>query len=277
MVLSMRKALALLAAVSALIAGAANGQTVDLLGTTVKVFTYRPAGCAPRLVIASFHGLTRNGAGNLEATRPLADRLCAFVVSPELDDTQFPTWKYQRGGMILRGALMPPGARTVDLVAPLIAWARASIGQPSLPYALIGHSAGGQFLGRVAAYTASDAAHILIANPSTWVLPSLTDAVPYGFRNLPDAERALRAYLARPVTVLLGDHDTGSHDLSMEPEAIAQGSNRLDRGRRTFAMAQSVARAHGWPFGWRKAEVPAVGHSAPKMFGSSQARDALRP
>jgi len=285
MVLTMTRSLAMLVAAGALIAGAASGQTlaagngereVPLLGTTVKVFTYRPASCMPRLMLASFHGLGRDGGANRDATRPLADRFCAIVVSPEFDDVRFPSHRYQRGGVVLRGTLVPPGSRTVDMVAPLIAWARQSSGQPSLSYSMIGHSAGGQFLGRVAAYTAPDAVHIIIANPSTWVLPSVTDAAPYGFGKLPDPEHALRAYLALPITVLLGASDTGSENLSSEPEALAQGANRLVRGRNTFALAERVARERGWVFGWRKAEVPNVGHSTTHMFGSNQAADALR-
>jgi hypothetical protein len=85
----------------------------------------------------------------------------------------------------------------------------------------------------------------------------------------------LRAYLALPITVLLGADDTGSRDLSMEPEALAQGANRLMRGRNTFAMAESVAREHGWTFGGHKAEVPGVGHSSTRMFKSSQAFEAF--
>jgi len=177
--------LGILVGAMALIAGAASGQTIGpgndessatLLGMTMKVATYRPTSCPPRLVLASFHGLTRNGDINRDATRPLAGKLCALVVSPEFDDVRFPTHKYQRGGVVLRGVFIPPGSRTVDIVAPLIAWARVSIGQSDLPYALIGHSAGGQFLARVAAYTAPDAVHIVIANPSTRVLPSTKEA-----------------------------------------------------------------------------------------------------
>ncbi len=51
--------------------------------------------------------------------------------------------------------------------------------------------------------------HIVIANPSTWVLPSMTDAAPYGFGKLPDPSRGCGAYLALPITVLLGAADTG--------------------------------------------------------------------
>jgi len=278
------KALAAAAGAIALFSTAAGGQTIangsgetltTVIGTTLDVFTYRPA-CEPRLVLAVFHGVGRDAGPYRDAARPLADRLCALVISPAFDAERFPTARYQRGGVVSDGTFLPPGTRTVDMVAPLVAWARAASGQPNLPYALIGHSAGGQFLSRVAAYTLPDAAHIVIANPSTWVLPNLTDTAPYGFGKVPNAEAALRAYLALPITVLLGGADTGSHNLSSEPQAVTQGSNRLERGRNTFAKAQAAARERGWTFGWTEAEVPDVGHSARRMFDSQQAAEAFR-
>jgi hypothetical protein len=65
-------------------------------------------------------------------------------------------------------------------------------------------------------------------------MPSLTEAAPFGFGGIgpsPKAEEALRAYLARPIVVLLGDADTGTHNLAVSPEAMAQGSYRPARGR----------------------------------------------
>jgi hypothetical protein len=281
---TLARALALAAGALALFGGGASGQTLaagngeasaTVLDTRLKIFTYRPA-CTPRLILAVFAGLERNAGPYRDAARPLADTLCAIVVSPEFDRDRFPTWRYQRGGVVEHGRFLPPGHRTVDFVAPLIGWARGVSAQPNLPYALIGHSAGAQFLSRVAAYTAPDAAHIVIANPSSWVLPSLVEDAPYGFGKVPQAEQALRAYLARPITVLLGGADTHTHNLSTEPEAVAQGTNRLERGRNTFVSAEKVAREHGWAFGWTEAEVSGVGHSATRMFASTKAAAAFR-
>jgi len=131
----------------------------------------------------------------------------------------------------------------------------------------------------VAAFAATDATRIVLANPSTWVLPSTTERAPYGFGQTgsPAAtEQALRAYLALPITVMLGTADTGSHNLAMDREAVAQGANRLMRGRNTFAMAEAVAREHGWRFGWTKLEVPDVGHSDRQIFASSEAVEAFK-
>jgi len=48
------------------------------------------------------------------------------------------------------------------------------------------------------------------------------------------------------------------------------------RGRNSFALAESVAREHGWPFAWKKLEVPTVGHDFSDMLESRQAIEAFR-
>lgn len=251
--------------------GPGNGEhSAELMGTKLNVFTYRPAG-TPRRLIAVFHGLNRDAGPYRDSARSLADRIGAIVVAPEFDAGRFSTDLYQRGGLAPHGVFVPPGKRTVDLIAPLVAWAREACGQPGLPHALVGHSAGGQFLSRIAAFAPTDATHVVVANPSTWVMPSVHDMVPYGFGGTPDPETALRAYLELPITALLGTDDTGTHNLSAEPEAMAQGPNRLERGRKTVAKAEAAARERGWRFGWKIVEVPGVGHNAAEMFGSSQA------
>ena len=56
-----------------------------------------------------------------------------------------------------------------------------------------------------------------------------------------EAGKATRAYLARPIVVLLGGRDTGDGALAINREAVAQGDNRLMRGRNTFTPAESAA------------------------------------
>jgi hypothetical protein len=252
-------------------------QMADIDGTPMEIFTYRPTGCAVSGVLLVFHGLGRNAVGYRDHAKPLAKSLCMLVVAPLFDAVRFPAWRYQRGGIEHDGKLQPAEQWTVSLVPKLVDWARTREGRADLPYALLGHSAGGQFLSRVAAFVPLEATHIVIANPSTWVVPALDVQVPYGFGGLPQGEAALRRYLAAPVTVLLGGADTGSHDLAGNAEAVAQGPTRLARGQATFLRAQAAARQLGAPFNWRLAIVPGVGHSAARMFGSAQALDALRP
>ena len=184
-------------------------QTIGVGKDAIRIFTYRPTGCRIAGLLVVFHGLDRNADGYRDHAKPLADRLCLVVAAPLFDERRFPTWRYQRGGVADRRSILPKAAWTVGLVAPLVAALRLQEGTSSLPYYLHGHSAGAQFLSRVAAYTSENAARTVIANPSTYVLPSLDVAAPYGFGQLPHGEQLLRDYLARPVTLLLEEEDVG--------------------------------------------------------------------
>ncbi len=255
-------------------------QTAAIDGVPLQLFTYAPTGCTLSGVLLVFHGLERDARGYRDFARTLGDRLCMVVVAPLFDAERFPNWRYQRAGIEHDGKIEPADSWTINFVPGLVTWVRAAEQRPDLPYSLIGHSGGGQFLSRVAAFLPNQATHIVIANPSTWVLPSLDTPAPYGFGGLYDpaqGQAALRRYLAAPVTVLLGQEDTGSKNLADTDEAQAQGGTRLARGQNTFQQAQAVARAHGWPFQWRELLVPGVGHSARLMFGSAQALEALKP
>ncbi len=255
-------------------------QIAELNAIPIQVFTYKPDGCAISAILLVFHGEGRDAGPYRDHAIPLGQRFCMLVVAPYFDKVRFPVWRYQRGGIAHDGAVLPKADWTVDLVPTLAGWARDREGQPYLPYVLIGHSAGGQFLSRVAAFGQGGALRIVIANPSTWVEPTLNVAAPYGFGGVFEAaqgEVALRRYLAAPITILLGDKDTGSDELSMTEQAQAQGVTRLDRGRKTFQKAKVTAQQHGWVFNWRLAIVPGVDHDATRMFKSTVAFNALEP
>jgi len=258
-----------------------GSQTADLEGVSLQVFTFQPAGCAVSGALLVFHGLERNAEAYRDYAIPLGQRLCMLVVAPLFDKARFPTWRYQRGGIVTDDAsVQPQQSWTVNLVPRLVSWIRQKQSRANLPYSLLGHSAGGQFLSRVAAFADNEATRIVIANPSSWVRPSLDIAAPYGFKGVSDGawgEAAVRRYLAAKITVLLGREDVGSRNLATSAEAEEQGSTRLERGQNVFREAEAAARRNGWAFNWQLMVVPGVGHSARTMFGSDQALDALRP
>ena len=257
-----------------------NGtQVAAVAGKSFKVETYRPHQCQPRVLLLVFHGVDRDADRYRDRAKPVADLLCAAVVAPEFDLKNFPRDLYQYGDIADHGRLLAPGTRTVDLIEPLVDWARRVLGSPQMPFILMGHSGGAQFLGRVAAFTDSKAVRIVVANPSTWVMPSTTTAHPFGFGGLKpaeSAEQALRLYLARPVIAALGRSDTGNAALDQSVEAKLQGATRYERGRNAFDSAKAVAQQHGWPFGWTLIEVDGVGHNAAKMFTAAPLMAALQ-
>src|SRR6516162_5328957 len=145
-------------------------QVIDINGAPMVVFTYRPAGCSDPALLLVFHGIARTARTYRDDARALADRLCLLVVAPVFDKRAFPTWRYQRGGIVKDAVVQNARDWTGTLVLDLVAWARGQEGRP-LPYSLLGHSAGGQFLDRLAAFVPTEARRIVIANAASYVFP----------------------------------------------------------------------------------------------------------
>ncbi len=252
---------------------------VDVNGTPMVVFTYRPAGCPDPALLMVFHGIARNAQSYRDYTRALADRLCLLVAAPVFEEQAFPGWRYQRGGIVKGATVQDARDWTGRVVPDLVAWVRRQEERP-LTYSLLGHSAGGQFLDRLAAFVPTEVRRIVVANAGNYVFPSLEIAAPYGLGKVysgADGEAALRRYLEQPLTIYLGQGDTRDDERNDHPDVLAQGRSRYQRGLNVFNAGKSLAQARGWQFNWRLVELPGVGHSARKMFSAPQASEALSP
>lgn len=245
----------------------------------ITVFTYRPRGCANPSILFVFHGLNRRAETARNNAEIAAETFCLLVFAPLLDEDRFPRWRYHNAGVLRDGRVQPREEWSVTVVQSLLKWARTRVNHPDTKVYMFGHSAGGQFLSRLFAYSPIDGIErIVIANPSAYVAPLLGERVPYGFDGIfsaEEAEQRLREYLALPMTVYLGSEDTGERHLSRTEGAQRQGDNRLQRGRTIFELARSVAKQHNWPFNWQLVEVDGVGHSARDMLASPKFFTAL--
>lgn len=186
----------------------------------------------------------------------------------------------RRGGIVRRQIPESPDDWTVSLVQGLVNWALEREGGPGKPAYLFGHSAGAQFLSRVAAYAPpKDVRRFVVANPSSHVWPSLEEAIPYGFGGFPSwfpkPVLSLKRYLSLPVTIYLGSEDIGSRRLSRKAAAVRHGVNRFARGENAFHAAQELAREKGWAFNWKLVIALEVGHSARRMLSAPEAEDAF--
>jgi pimeloyl-ACP methyl ester carboxylesterase len=248
-------------------------------GYDIEVYTYHPSGCARPSILFVFHGTGRSAEMSRDAARPLADSACLVIYAPRFDKERFPNWRYQRGGVVHDGEVQPEETWTVSLVDDLIDWAQAQEQRPDAPTYLFGHSAGGQFMSRVAAYELpSEALRVVVANPSSYVRPDLEENSPYGFDHMGDRateEEMLRAYLAAPMTIYLGGEDTGDAYLMTNPPAMRQGENRLERGENVFEEGREMAERNGWTFNWRLVIADEVGHQAGRMMRSPEMLEAL--
>ncbi|MSU24525.1 MAG: hypothetical protein EXS32_11975 [Opitutus sp.] len=246
----------------------------------ITLFTYKPPTYQDGPLLIVCHGVGRNAEEYRNFAITLAERFGVIVVAPLFDKDRFPSLRYQRGGVLDgAGTAQPATAWTFSVIPKIVAHVRGLEGKPMLPYYVIGHSAGGQFLVRLAAFLPGDAVRIVAANPGSYLFPDRGQKFGYGFGDLPDElsnDEVLRRYLAAQLTIYLGTGDiTPEHGFDASPAGMQQGSNRLARGRAGFAAAQKLAQERGWAFHWRKVETPGIGHEAAFMFAAKEAGDAL--
>ncbi|MEO5960024.1 MAG: hypothetical protein ABIR80_12980 [Opitutaceae bacterium] len=249
-------------------------------GAPLTLFTYKPVGYREGPLLVVFHGVVRNAEEYRNFAIPMADRFGAMLVAPLLDEQRFPEEWYQRGGLLdADGKAKPREAWMFNVVGAIVADVRAREARPALPYYLIGHSAGAQFLVRLAAYLPGEARRIVAGNAGSLLFPSREHLFGYGLGGLPPEvsdDAMLQRYFAAPLTLYLGTGDTTPRRRFDASEAgMKQGPHRLARNRTFFALAESMAKARGWTFNWRKVETPDIDHDAARMFAAKEVEDAL--
>ncbi|MFO0807495.1 MAG: hypothetical protein U0746_02635 [Gemmataceae bacterium] len=247
----------------------------------LEVFTYKPADYDAKAgpLVLVFHGVLRNADTYRDAGKPLADVSRGLVVAPRFTVDEFPTAKYQFGNLLTNGRANPPEQWTWSLVPKIAEAIRRRENRPDMPYDLIGHSGGGQFLARLAAFAKTDARRIVASNAGSHTFVNRDLPFPYGFGKLPpdlSGDDALKQFLAQPLTLQLGTADDHPDEyFDAKPDAMKQGGSRLERGRNAYKLAQSLAKEKSWPFHWTLVEAEGIEHDSTKMFAHPSAKKAL--
>lgn len=216
-------------------------------------------------VLIVLHGYKRNAEQYCYDWRGVADDLGALLLAPEFDQSGWPSPRaYEVGAMRTpdRRDFMPEDVWSWGAVERAFDAARQRFGAERETYWLYGHSAGGQFVHRLALYLPNARfSHAIAANAGAY---SATDDArfPYGLgRHSPETD--VTNFLGRRLTVLLGqkDRNTTAKVLLRSPEALVQGPHRLARGRYFYQTGRKTAAAMGAAFNWRIVEAPHAGHS----------------
>jgi poly(3-hydroxybutyrate) depolymerase len=247
---------------------------------TLETFTYRPSG-EIKGVLLVFHGSARNADAARNAAMKVADTYGLYVVAPKFPDDEYSSKEYQMGGMISNGELLPEDDWTISLADDIALWAHEQVGNDRTDETIAyGHSAGGQFASRMAAFGPDIFDKIIVTNPSTHVRASLTEDMPYGFDGYMSSaqEKAyLMDYLADPVSIYLGseDNDPNADDLATSAAAMRQGDDRLERGLFVYNEAKQLAESQGWDFNWELVIADGVGHTSSGMLNSPEFQEAF--
>lgn len=200
-----------------------------------------------------------------EATDETADPL-AGTPGPDPVDPGYPV-----GDMLdENGYAQPASTWTWSLIDDMVDQVRLKTGCPDPAYSLFGHGAGAQFVTRSVEFNATGQLQSAVAANADWyTLPDDTARFPYGLDGVEPDEADLEGALATPLTILVGDQDTGlgpvGSRLAGVDRATGQGATRVDRGHTFYAAGRRLATERQWPFAWQLAEVPGVGHDDIEM------------
>ena len=254
--------------------------SVAIDGTELELYTYKPESYKGEKLILVFHGVNRNADTYRDNSKNMGDRFSALIVAPKFDTERFPSRKYQFGGILNADrSAAKPEEWTYALIPKLATEVRRIERNPELRYWIIGHSAGGQFVARMAAFQETGAERLVAANPGSHLFPTLSAPFGYGFGSLPgelSSDEVLKRYLAAPLTIYLGTADDKPDDnFDSSPNAMRQGEGRYQRGKACFAAAESLAKEKGWTFNWNIVEADGVAHDHAKMFDHPNCERAL--
>lgn len=239
----------------------------------MRVYTYRPAKCdAKCLMVFSIHGVSRTASNYRDYWELDADRYKLVIVAPEFSRQHWPGYSE----FDVRSE-----ANREKWAFSVIEHLFDELGEGRTQYAIFGHSAGGQFVHRMAFYLPDNRASVMAAANAGWyAMPEwrkdkVADPFPYSLVDSGIGEREVRQALRRRFYLLLGekDIDTEHQDLRRSKEAMKQGATRLERGENYFKAVTAAAGELGEKLAWELREVPNVAHQAGPM--SRYAADAI--
>jgi len=234
----------------------------------LDVYTYRPRRCDSRCpIVFVLHGAKRDASRYREYWELLADRYQVLIVAPRFSQERWPKAAgYNLGDM----------AAETDREK----WAYSAIEHlfdevrdGHNGYAIFGHSAGGQFVQRMAFFRPDNRATVMVAaNPGWYAMPEwrkdrTENPFPYSMVGSPAGEAELRRALQKRFVLLLGekDDDPDDENLNQSAPATKQGASRVERGENFFKAATSAARELGIPLAWEMHEVPDTAHDGEAM------------
>jgi len=250
----------------------------------VEIYYHLPQGFSKESpVVLVVPGAGRNGWDYRDAWIDASEKYNVLVLSPSFSEEHYPRfWNYNLGGMIFDVEISGNPRRISDYnistnpeewilgdLDRIFNSAKEELGVNVSSYDAFGHSAGGQFLHRMAIFHLEHRAHrILAANSGWYTVPVFDDQFPYGL----DGSIATRETLARafrsPLVVFLGerdDRDETRGDLASSPEIDIQGGGRIERGRYFYHGAAKTAAEIGVELSWEKVVVPNIGHEYRRM------------
>lgn len=254
---------------------------VDAPRGPVTVYAYRSASVtANSPVWIVMPGVRRQSYRHLafdyyDVWSRLAEQYGALLLVPEFTAEKWPTyWHYTFGNVLSRRLQPIPWDHTsFYVVEKAFRKAVRLAGSAQRKFSMFGHGAGAQFAQRYVLHSGGRMVNrVVAANPGWYMLPDRQYKFPFGLRRTSVGSRQLRQAFASNFILLLGQADTNyARGLRNDPQAIAQGRTRYERGHFYFRRARATAARLGAQFNWRLEEVPGVDHDYVRMSPAAAA------
>lgn len=243
---------------------------------SIRVWTYKPANWqAGDDVLFVMHGMSRNAEEYLNTWVGTADTKNTLLIAPEFDNPfyRYVTNDYQDGNLFTAlGFANPPPEWAYATIEKIVDHLNVVNGWSIAGYDMFGHSAGGQFVQKMAMLAPKSRMRTgIAANAGAYTFPDRDIAFPYGLKGVDAAAIDLENAFGRNVIILLGENDADANQgvLDESQPAMRQGPHRLERGQNLFEAARAMAADNGLPFEWRLKVVPGVGHENQKMAAAA--------
>ena len=254
----------------------------DNAGGPLTVWYHRPPGLSDTApIVFVMHGVKRDAANYRDNWTVAAERFGFLLLCPEFTKSDYPRRRaYQLGNLVDRaGEPLPKEAWTFGMIERLFDSVKETTGNASERYHIYGHSAGGQFVHRLALFLPEARyATAVAANTGWYTMPKLDGRkFPYGLKDSPSTPETLEKAFGNRLVLLLGEQDTDADDLFLRQSkgARRQGKNRFERGQAFYAAARDEAARMGVTLNWTLQTVPGVAHFDELMMPAA-ARALLR-
>lgn len=238
----------------------------------IKVHYSRPDNFSPSSpIIFVLPGMQRSASPYISMWAPHTDRVGALLLVPEFSRKRYPgSAHYNLGNMFSKEGVPNPRAQwSFMAIEHLFDAVRQATGSVRPGYRIFGHSAGGQFVERMALFVPDTRIELAISANAGWhTAPRYEEVFPYGLRDTMLSSDDLQKALAVNLHVLVGenDNDPDHPSLRRSARAMGQGRHRLERAAYFVSTAHDTAALESTTSRWRLHICPGVGHSHQQIF-----------